>query len=161
MYPDGGIARFRAYGVVQPIWLPLTSQPHPWDLRPSSKLTSVLGGLFGSEEKREGEIDLAHAFNGGRCVFESDTHYGVGANLLLPGRGVDMGECLSFCSSLARCCSKTDILILFSGDGWETKRSRTPNHKDYVIIKLSVPHLAGPRPICHTDCLTLPCLHLF
>lgn len=24
------------------------------------------------------------------------------------------------------------------GDGWETKRSRTPGHKDWVIIKLQV-----------------------
>jgi allantoicase len=92
MYPDGGIARFRAYGIVQPIWLPSTAKPHPWDARPSSS-KSVLGGIFGSSgERKEGEIDLAHAFNGGTCVFESDTHYGVGANLLLPGRGVDMGE---------------------------------------------------------------------
>lgn len=59
-----------------------------------------------------GEVDLAHAFNGGRLVFESDKHYGTGANLLLPGRGKDMG------------------------DGWETKRSRTPNHLDFVVIKL-------------------------
>lgn len=84
MYPDGGIARFRCYGVVQPIWLPASAKPHEWDLRSDSK--GVLGGLFGGERK-EGEIDLAHSFNGGHCVYESDKHYGVGANLLLPGRG--------------------------------------------------------------------------
>lgn len=42
----------------------------------------------------------------------SDQHFGVGANLILPGRGKDMG------------------------DGWETKRSRAKGHKDWVVIKL-------------------------
>lgn len=84
MYPDGGIARFRVYGLVQP------------------QFPSELGALF----------DLAHVFAGGRVVFTSDQHFGVGSNLILPGRGKDMG------------------------DGWETKRSRQPGHKDWAIIKL-------------------------
>lgn len=50
--------------------------------------------------------------NGGRVVYTSDQHFGVGANVLLPGRGKHMG------------------------DGWETKRSRTPGHKDYIVIAL-------------------------
>lgn len=83
MHPDGGIARFRVYGNVNPLF-PEPTVP----------------------------LDLAHSFNGGRVVFVSDQHYGVGSNLLLSGRGKDMG------------------------DGWETKRSRTPGHKDWVIIKL-------------------------
>lgn len=45
-------------------------------------------------------------------VYVSDQHFGVGSNLILPGRGKDMG------------------------DGWETKRSRVKGHKDWVIIKL-------------------------
>ena len=57
-------------------------------------------------------VDLAHVFSGGRVVFTSDQHFGVGSNLLLPGRGKDMG------------------------DGWETKRSRQQGHKDWVIIRL-------------------------
>ncbi|KAI0315952.1 Allantoicase [Amylostereum chailletii] len=87
MYPDGGIARFRVYGDVVAI--------HP-----------------ASSEKL---FDAAHVFAGGRVVFTSDQHFGVGSNLILPGRGKDMG------------------------DGWETKRSRQPNHKDWVIIKLGAP----------------------
>ncbi|KAI0268773.1 allantoicase [Gloeopeniophorella convolvens] len=84
MYPDGGIARFRVYGNVVPI--------HP---------------------KSPGEVfDLGHVFAGGKVVFTSDQHFGVGSNLTLPGRGEDMS------------------------DGWETKRSRQPAHKDWVIIKL-------------------------
>jgi len=59
-------------------------------------------------------FDLAHVYAGGRVVFTSDQHFGVGANLILPGRGKDMG------------------------DGWETKRSRQSGHKDWAIIKLWV-----------------------
>ncbi|KAF8577107.1 Allantoicase [Ramaria rubella] len=84
MHPDGGIARFRVYGLVD--------AKYPAD--PSTLM------------------DLAHVFAGGRAVFASDQHFGVGSNLLLPGRGKDMG------------------------DGWETKRSRVKGHKDWVIIRL-------------------------
>ena len=59
MYPDGGIARFRVYGIVQPVF----------------------------SESNNDSIDLAHVYNGGRVVFVSDQHFGVGSNLLLPGRG--------------------------------------------------------------------------
>ncbi|KAE9411273.1 allantoicase [Gymnopus androsaceus JB14] len=89
MYPDGGIARFRVYGHVKPLF------------------------------------DLAHVFAGGRVEFVSDQHFGVGSNLILPGRGKDMG------------------------DGWETKRSRLPGHKDWVIIKaveLDTAHFKGNFP---------------
>ncbi|KAF5351866.1 hypothetical protein D9756_007571 [Leucocoprinus leucothites] len=86
MYPDGGIARFRVYGQVIPVW--------PTDLK---------------------SFDLAHVFAGGRVDFVSDQHFGVGSNLILPGRGKDMG------------------------DGWETKRSRAKGHRDWVIIKLGTP----------------------
>lgn len=84
MYPDGGIARFRAYGDVIPV--------HPRDLTE----------LF----------DLAHVFAGGSVQATSDQHFGVGSNLILPGRGKDMG------------------------DGWETKRSRQKGHCDWALIKL-------------------------
>ncbi|KAJ7594297.1 allantoicase [Mycena floridula] len=84
MYPDGGIARFRVYGHVTPVF-------------PQVDTAS---------------FDLAHVFAGGRVEFTSDQHFGVGSNLLLPGRGKDMG------------------------DGWETKRSRQKGHKDWAIIKL-------------------------
>ena len=32
-------------------------------------------------------FDLAHVFAGGRVVYTSDQHFGVGSNLILPGRG--------------------------------------------------------------------------
>lgn len=83
-YPDGGIARFRAYGTVVPVF--------PDDL--------------------EAIIDLAHVTSGGIVTSYSDSHFGAASNLLLPGRGKDMG------------------------DGWETKRSRVPGHIDWAIVKL-------------------------
>jgi hypothetical protein len=33
-------------------------------------------------------LDLAHVYNGGRVIAVSDQHFGVGPNLLLPGRGI-------------------------------------------------------------------------
>ncbi|EJD35292.1 allantoicase [Auricularia subglabra TFB-10046 SS5] len=112
MYPDGGIARFRVYGLVKTIF------DSPTEL-----------------------MDLASVFSGARVVFTSDQHFGVGSNLLLPGRGKDMG------------------------DGWETKRSRRPGHRDYVIVKLGHPgylehvevdtaHFKGNFPeSCEMHCL--------
>jgi allantoicase len=40
-------------------------------------------------------------------------------NLIMPGRGINMG------------------------DGWETKRNRTPNNRDWVILKLAHPGIIG------------------
>lgn len=85
MYPDGGIARFRLYGQVIPVFT-------------TASLSQSL--------------DYASVLNGGVAISYSDQHFGTADNLLLPGRGHDMS------------------------DGWETKRSRTPGHVDWVIIKL-------------------------
>ena len=71
MYPDGGIARFRVYGLVSPIF--------PADLG--------------------AELDLAHVLSGGRVVRVSDQHFGTGSNLLLPGRGKWCVCLLQFCIS--------------------------------------------------------------
>jgi allantoicase len=91
MYPDGGIARLRVYGKVIPP--PLASS------------------TAGSERPVE---DLASALNGGVATVCSDQHFGVKSNLLLPGRGKDMG------------------------DGWETARSRSKGHVDWVIVRLGL-----------------------
>ena len=87
MYPDGGIARFRLFGIAVPIF---------------------------PEEVFE-VFDLAATVNGGIAISCSDQHFGRKENLLLPGRGVDMG------------------------DGWETKRSRAQGHTDWVIVRLGTP----------------------
>jgi allantoicase len=91
MYPDGGIARLRVYGKVVP---------------PPMASTST-----GGERPQE---DLASALSGGVAIACSDQHFGVKSNILLPGRGKDMG------------------------DGWETARSRTKGHLDWVIVRLGL-----------------------
>ncbi|KAI9475061.1 Allantoicase [Coemansia sp. RSA 989] len=63
----------------------------------------------------DGLVDLAFVGNGGRAVACSNQHFCSPSNLVLPGRGKTMG------------------------DGWETRRSRTPNHNDWAIIKLGLP----------------------
>jgi allantoicase len=56
-------------------------------------------------------VDLAALRNGGRTLACSDAHFGPMNNLLLPGRALDMGG------------------------GWETRRSRNPNH-DWILVQL-------------------------
>ncbi|MCF5032643.1 allantoicase, partial [Pseudomonas syringae] len=65
IYPDGGVARLRVYGV-----------PH----RDWSKVSA------------DEQIDLVAALNGGRSIACSDEHYGSMSNILNPGRGVNMGD---------------------------------------------------------------------
>ena len=83
----------------------------------------------------EMEIDLAAAVNGARAVLCNDMFFSHMQNLTMPGRGVNMG------------------------DGWETKRNRTPNNRDWVIVKLAHPgnihrvlvdtcHFKGNYPDC-------------
>ncbi len=62
IYPDGGIARFRAYGNVLPDW-----------------------SFAGSE------IELSGLKNGGRIVAYNDAHYGNVKAVLDSGRGINMG----------------------------------------------------------------------
>jgi allantoicase len=85
IYPDGGVARFRAYGEV-------VRQFDPAEV-----------------------IDLAAAVNGGKAIVCNDMFFSHMSNLIMPGRGVNMG------------------------DGWETKRNRTPNNKDWVVLQLAAP----------------------
>ena len=84
IFPDGGVARLRVYGEVTP-------EPRTfW---------------------RSGSLDLAAIENGGTVAAVSDQFFGPPSNLLLPGRGANMG------------------------DGWETKRRRTPG-SDWCVIRL-------------------------
>lgn len=87
IYPDGGIARLRVYG--QPVCV----------FKDTDKL-----------------YDLVAMENGGRPVAWNDAHFGSVANLIAPGRGVNMG------------------------DGWETRRRRKPGN-DWCILQLGAPGL--------------------
>lgn len=63
IYPDGGIARLRVYGIPHKDW-----------------------------SQETGTVDLAAALNGGRALACSDEHYGTKNNILNPGRGINMGD---------------------------------------------------------------------
>jgi len=65
IYPDGGIARLRVYGVAH----------HDWDLEPPGQW-----------------LDLAAMGRGGRALACNDMHYGHMSNLIAPGRGRNMGD---------------------------------------------------------------------
>lgn len=84
LYPDGGVARLRVYGQVQCDW---------------------------SNKDKNQIYDLAAVEQGARAIAWNDEHFGCAANLLAPGRGVNMG------------------------DGWETRRRREPGN-DWCIIEL-------------------------
>ena len=86
IYPDGGVARLRVYGEVFKNW-----------------------DAVAADE----EIDLVAAINGGKAIACNDMFFSAMGNLIMPGRGVNMG------------------------DGWETKRNRTPGNRDWVILKLA------------------------
>jgi allantoicase len=86
IYPDGGVARLRVYGEVFKNW---------------------------DNVSTDQEIDLAAAINGGKAIACNDMFFSAMGNLIMPNRGVNMG------------------------DGWETKRNRTPNNRDWVILKLA------------------------
>jgi allantoicase len=84
IYPDGGVARLKVYGEVKPDW---------------------------SEVEKDEVIDLVAVEHGGRVISCNDMFFSDKDNLIMPGRGVNMG------------------------DGWETKRRRGPGH-DWSILKL-------------------------
>lgn len=86
MYPDGGIARFRAYG------------------EPRINRQNFIDGEL---------VDLASVANGGRGTDASDRFFSSPSNLVMPGRGVNMG------------------------DGWETKRRRD-NNNDWAVVELGI-----------------------
>lgn len=87
IFPDGGVARLRAYGEPEPDW------------------SALLSGEV---------VDLAACTNGGRAIACSDMFFSPMNNLLAPGRGINMG------------------------DGWETRRRRTPGN-DWLIVRLGTP----------------------
>ncbi|MCP4392484.1 MAG: allantoicase, partial [Gammaproteobacteria bacterium] len=84
IYPDGGIARLRVHG----------------------RVVSDAAALDQSKQHNLAAVEL-----GARAIAWNDAHFGVAANLLNPGRGINMG------------------------DGWETRRRREPGN-DWCIVEL-------------------------
>lgn len=99
LFPDGGLARLRVYGTPR-------FDPKELDV--------------------DGFTDLVAALNGGTIVAANNEHFGLATNLLLPGRGVNMG------------------------DGWETRRRREPG-SDWCIVALARPGIIDSIEVdtCH------------
>lgn len=87
IFPDGGVARLKVFGEVRPDFSVLT---------------------------KNDVIDLAAVENGGLVLGCNDAFFGPKDNLIMPGRGINMG------------------------DGWETRRKRQLPGNDWVIVKLGV-----------------------
>jgi allantoicase len=66
IFPDGGVARLRAYGEVAPDWERIA--------------------------RAGGDVDLAAAENGGLVIASSDMFFGHRHNLIMPGRAHDMSD---------------------------------------------------------------------
>ena len=99
LFPDGGLARLRLYGVP---------------------------AFDAAATDADGLVDLVAATQGGTVVAANNEHFGRAANLLLPGRGLNMG------------------------DGWETRRRREPGH-DWCILALARPGTVAAIEVdtCH------------
>ena len=107
MYPDGGFARVRLYGHAIPPPLPSpTSTTSDPSYLPEEELSSALLGAL--------------------VVSASNQHFTPASNLLLPGRGKNMG------------------------DGWETARSRERGHVDWAIVRLAMPARSVGRVVVDT-----------
>jgi allantoicase len=87
LLPDGGLARLRVYATPR---------------------------FDATASDADGLVDLAAALQGGTVVAANNQHFGLASNLLLPGRGLTMG------------------------DGWETRRRREPG-SDWCILALARP----------------------
>ena len=66
IHPDGGVARFRAYGDVMVDWARFA--------------------------KTRRSVDLAGIRNGGLVIAASDMHFGAVGNMIMPGRAANMGD---------------------------------------------------------------------
>lgn len=84
IYPDGGIARFRVYGRAWCDWSTLDP-----------------AALY----------EVSALQRGGRIVAFNNAHFGTPFRLIMPGRGINMG------------------------DGWETRRRREPGY-DWCVLEL-------------------------
>ena len=84
IYPDGGVARLRVHG----------------------RVVSDAAALDTGTRHNLAAVEL-----GARAIAWNDAHFGAAANLLNPGKGINMG------------------------DGWETRRRREPGN-DWCIIEL-------------------------
>ncbi|MCA8942308.1 MAG: allantoicase [Planctomycetes bacterium] len=73
IFPDGGVARLRVYGDVEPAWRAVDDE-------------------LARRHVARGDVDLAALHNGGLALACSDMFFGSMNHLIAPGRAANMGE---------------------------------------------------------------------
>nr|XP_014350413.1 PREDICTED: probable allantoicase isoform X2 [Latimeria chalumnae] len=130
VYPDGGIARLKVYGVGQRDW---------------------------SRVSLNEAVDLAAIINGGVCVGFSDAHFGHPRNILGLGRGKNMGDGWETARHLDRPpILKADEkgVLMVSGCEWAVFRLAHPGVITHIEIDTN--HFKGNFPdSCKIDVLAL------
>ncbi|XP_067947408.1 allantoicase-like [Watersipora subatra] len=117
IFPDGGIARIRVYGEVQPNW---------------------------SNVEENDQLDLVAMINGGICVDYTDAHYGQASNVIAPGRAKKMCEGWETARRQDRPpILTTDLLSSFGGEWARYKLG----HTGYVQkVEIDTKHFKGNYP---------------
>ncbi|XP_068084773.1 allantoicase-like [Anabrus simplex] len=120
MYPDGGIARLRVYGVARPDWATISADK---------------------------PVDLISMMNGGLCVGYSDAHYGHPRNIIRPGIGVNMGDGWETARRLDRPCileAVEDGILQVPGCEWAIFQL---GHCGYItLVEVDTSHFKGNYP---------------
>uniref|UniRef100_A0A3B5AAC3 Allantoate amidinohydrolase n=1 Tax=Stegastes partitus TaxID=144197 RepID=A0A3B5AAC3_9TELE len=117
MYPDGGIARLRAYGVGQRDWLSVS--------------TNQL-------------VDLVALTNGGVCLGYSDAHFGHPRNMIGLGRAANMGDGWETARRLDRPKElKVDQRGILQVPGWEWVVFRLGHPGLISSIEIDTNHFKG------------------
>ncbi|XP_044024136.1 allantoicase isoform X2 [Siniperca chuatsi] len=120
MYPDGGIARLRVYGVGQRDWSSVS--PHQ-------------------------DVDLVALTNGGVCLGYSDAHFGHPRNIIGLGRAVNMADGWETARRLDRPKHlKVDQQGILQVPGWEWAVFRLGHPGVISSIEVDTNHFKGNFP---------------
>ncbi|XP_006626459.1 allantoicase isoform X2 [Lepisosteus oculatus] len=120
MYPDGGIARLKVYGIGQTDW---------------------------SEVSTNDQVDLVALVNGGVCVGYSNAHFGHPRNMIGLGRAINMGDGWETARRLDRPgVLKVDQhgILQVPGSEWAVFRLGHPGVIRYIEIDTN--HFKGNYP---------------
>uniref|UniRef100_A0A3Q3XDN3 Allantoate amidinohydrolase n=1 Tax=Mola mola TaxID=94237 RepID=A0A3Q3XDN3_MOLML len=120
MYPDGGIARLRVYGVGQRDWPTIAAQQ---------------------------DIDLVALTNGGVCLGYSDAHFGHPRNMIGLGRAVNMADGWETARRLDRPKQlKVDQQGILQVSGWEWAVFRLGHPGVIRNVEVDTNHFKGNFP---------------
>uniref|UniRef100_A0A7N5ZPN9 Allantoate amidinohydrolase n=1 Tax=Anabas testudineus TaxID=64144 RepID=A0A7N5ZPN9_ANATE len=129
MYPDGGIARLRVYGIGQRDWSSVSNQ----------------------------DVDLVALTNGGVCLGYSDAHFGHPRNMIGLGRADNMADGWETARRLDRPKKlKVDQQGILQVPGWEWAVFRLSRPGVIIRIEVDTNHFKGNFPdSCRIEACTL------